>query len=53
LGKCKKYRFCRQNDTKVLRDLPFNLNQPFKSDDDWYIRIFKYAIKIHEYADIF
>ena len=34
---------------KDLHDLPFSLNQPLKSDDDWYIRIFRYVIKTHEY----
>jgi hypothetical protein len=31
--------------SKVLRDLPFNLNQPLKTADDRYIRSLKNKIK--------
>jgi hypothetical protein len=32
--KKKKHGFCRHNDIKVLRELPFSLNQQVKSADD-------------------
>jgi hypothetical protein len=32
--KFSKHRFCRYYDIKVLRDFPFNRNQPLKSADD-------------------
>jgi hypothetical protein len=38
---------------KVLHGLPFSLNQPLKSDDDWYIRTFRYVIETYKYVDMF
>lgn len=40
-----KNRFCRHDDIKLLRDLPFSQNQPLKSSDDYYIRILENKIK--------
>jgi hypothetical protein len=39
--------------SKVVRDLRFSLNQPWKSADDWYIGLLKNTIKIYEYVDTF
>jgi hypothetical protein len=48
----KKQRFCRHDDMKVLRNLPFSRNQPLKSADDYYIGILKNIIKTYEYVNI-
>jgi hypothetical protein len=39
--------------SKVVSDLRFSLNQPWKSADDCYIGLLKNTIKIYEYVDTF
>jgi hypothetical protein len=42
----KKTVFLDKMVSRVLRDLPFNRNQPLKTADDLYIRILKNKTKI-------